>query len=182
MFEFRLKFHWSLFLRVQSTICQHWFKYWLGADQATSHYLNQWWLHYRRIYASLGLNELTMTHVLQDILAILSTQRTGDTSLDQVMACRLFRPKPMQSYCPSDPKEQNSVKFESKYLIFSRRKCTRKCHLQNVGHFVHPFCLPFCWGSLSQYHILWFKFLLSDIWHYLILASHPGVIAPSQKQ
>ena len=28
------------------------------ADQATNHYLNQWWLDYRRIYASLGLNEL----------------------------------------------------------------------------------------------------------------------------
>ena len=28
-------------------------------DQATSHYLNQWWLDYRRLYASLGLNELT---------------------------------------------------------------------------------------------------------------------------
>ena len=27
--------------------------------QATSHYLNQWWLVYWRIYASLGLNELT---------------------------------------------------------------------------------------------------------------------------
>ena len=26
MFEFRLKFHWSLFLRVQSTISQHWFR------------------------------------------------------------------------------------------------------------------------------------------------------------
>ena len=26
--------------------------------QATSHYLNQWWLDYRRIYASCGLNEL----------------------------------------------------------------------------------------------------------------------------
>ena len=28
--------------------------------QATNHYLNQWWLDYRRIYASLGLNELTL--------------------------------------------------------------------------------------------------------------------------
>ena len=28
------------------------------ADQAASHYLNQWWLVYWRIYASLGLNEL----------------------------------------------------------------------------------------------------------------------------
>ena len=60
MFEYRLKFHWSLFLRVQLTISQHWFRKWLGADQATSHYLDQWWLDYRRIYASLGLNELMM--------------------------------------------------------------------------------------------------------------------------
>ena len=28
---------------------------------ATSHYLNKWWLDYRRIYASLGLNELICT-------------------------------------------------------------------------------------------------------------------------
>ena len=59
MFEFRLKFHWSLFLRVQLTIFQHWFRKWLGAVQATNHYLNQWWLDYRPIYAPLGLNELT---------------------------------------------------------------------------------------------------------------------------
>ena len=30
----------------------------VGAVQATSHYLNQWWLLYRRINASLGLNEI----------------------------------------------------------------------------------------------------------------------------
>ena len=40
---FWLQFHWSLFLRVQLTIFQHWFRWWLGADQATSHYLNQCW-------------------------------------------------------------------------------------------------------------------------------------------
>ena len=38
--EFRLKFHRSLFPRVQLTIYQHWLKQWRGADQATSHYLN----------------------------------------------------------------------------------------------------------------------------------------------
>ena len=58
MYEFRLKFQWSLFLRFQLTIFTHWFRYWLGPVQATSHYLNQWWLVYWRIYASLGLNEL----------------------------------------------------------------------------------------------------------------------------
>ena len=55
MYELRLKFHWS-FLRAQITTSQHWKWKWLGADQATSHYLNQWWLVYWRIYASLGLN------------------------------------------------------------------------------------------------------------------------------
>ena len=57
-YEFRLKFLWSLFLKVKLTVFHHWFRQWLGAGQATSHYLNQWWLVYWRIYASLGLNEL----------------------------------------------------------------------------------------------------------------------------
>ena len=43
IYEFWLKFHWSLFLRFQLTIYHHWFRYWLGAVQATSHYLNQGW-------------------------------------------------------------------------------------------------------------------------------------------
>ena len=51
MFEFRLEFHWSLFLRFQLTINHHWFRLWHGADQATSNYLNQWWLDYPHIYA-----------------------------------------------------------------------------------------------------------------------------------
>ena len=44
----------------QWTILQHWlvwFRLWLVAGKATSHYLNLWWLVYLRIYASLGLNE-----------------------------------------------------------------------------------------------------------------------------
>ena len=68
MFEFRLKF---LFWRVQLTIFQHWFRYWLGAVQGTSHYLNQCWLVYRRIYASLGLNELI--DWLQSLITISKT-------------------------------------------------------------------------------------------------------------
>ena len=64
MFEFRLKYHWSLFLRFQWTIFHHWFRYWLDAVQAPSHYLNQWWLVYWRIYASLGLNELRLANYL----------------------------------------------------------------------------------------------------------------------
>ena len=62
-YELRLKFHWRFFLRVQLTILQHWFRKWLGALQARSHDLNQWWLVHRRIYASLGLNELIKEHI-----------------------------------------------------------------------------------------------------------------------
>ena len=58
MYEFRFKISLKFVPRVQLTIFQHWFREWLGADQATSHYLNQSWYLYRRIYASLGLNEL----------------------------------------------------------------------------------------------------------------------------
>ena len=58
LLQLRLRFHWSLFPRVQSTIFQHWFRWLLCADQVTNHYLNQWWFDYRCIYLSLGLNEL----------------------------------------------------------------------------------------------------------------------------
>ena len=40
-----LKFHRCLFLGIPLTIFQHWFRQWLGTDQATSHCLNQWWLN-----------------------------------------------------------------------------------------------------------------------------------------
>ena len=58
MYKLRSIFHWRLFLMAQLTLFQHWFRQWLGAFQATSHYLNRWWLVYWRIYVSLGLNEL----------------------------------------------------------------------------------------------------------------------------
>ena len=60
IYEFRLKFHWNLFLRVKLTIIHHWFSSWLGAVQATNHYLNRWCLDYWRIYESLGPDELRL--------------------------------------------------------------------------------------------------------------------------
>ena len=58
-FLFWLKFHWSLFLKVQLKITQHWFRKWFGAVQATSHYLIQCLpdslMH---IYVALGGDEL----------------------------------------------------------------------------------------------------------------------------
>ena len=43
IFEFRFECHWNLFWRTQLTVSLHWFRWWLGAEQATSHYLNQCW-------------------------------------------------------------------------------------------------------------------------------------------
>ena len=43
IFEFRLKFRRNMFPGVQLTISEHWFRWWLGAEQETSHYLKQWW-------------------------------------------------------------------------------------------------------------------------------------------
>ena len=54
MFELLLKFHWhSLSPWVQLTISQHWLRQWFGAEQATSHYLNQCCPIHWRIYAAL---------------------------------------------------------------------------------------------------------------------------------
>ena len=50
MYKFRLRFHRTLFPRVQLTIFQHWLRWWLCAGRATSHCLNQWWVIYWRIY------------------------------------------------------------------------------------------------------------------------------------
>ena len=41
MFKFWTKCHWNL---IQMIIIHHWFRSCLVTDQATSHYLNQWWL------------------------------------------------------------------------------------------------------------------------------------------
>ena len=51
IYEFRLICHWSLFLRSKLTILKHWFRSWLDADQATSHYLNQGWIVHWHINA-----------------------------------------------------------------------------------------------------------------------------------
>ena len=61
---------------------------------ATRHYLNQWWLVYWRIYASLGLNELTLeikhdapTELLNHILRYWRLC-VGDWTLDELYCIR----------------------------------------------------------------------------------------------
>ena len=61
MYEFQSKFHWSLFLGVKLTILQHWFRLWLGANQATSHYLNQ----LERLRSEDTPRRLMITHTIE---------------------------------------------------------------------------------------------------------------------
>ena len=92
MFEFRLKFHWSLFLKVRWTIFQYWFRYWLGAVQATSHYLNQWWLVYRRIHTSLhfGYTPESWRNIWQYDLSKLALHDNAPQWQYSIISTRIF--------------------------------------------------------------------------------------------
>ena len=49
MYTFRLRFHWSLFLRVQLAIFKLWFRYWLWRRPGDKPLSEPWWLVYWRI-------------------------------------------------------------------------------------------------------------------------------------
>ena len=55
--EFRLKFHWNLFLRVQLTTGFHWFKYWLSVGGWPAIIWTNDGLVYWCIYMSLSFHE-----------------------------------------------------------------------------------------------------------------------------
>ena len=128
IFEFRLKFHWSLFLMVQLTIFQHWFRQWLGAGQATSHYLNQWWLIYRRIYASLGLNELMRWSQVTYICF------NSKPSLVQIMSCRLITCQFVVNWNHGNKLQWNFIRNSHLFIeqnTFEKMPSAKRC----------PFCL-----------------------------------------
>ena len=86
-----------MFPRVQLTVFHHWFRSWLGTGWTTSHYLNQWWIVYWLIHASLSLNELTCVgkffgfHIdnLDKILTALVAvcQRHAATKAVKILTC-----------------------------------------------------------------------------------------------
>ena len=115
IFEFWIKFHWTLFLGFQLTIFKHWFSQYRGAGQATNHYLNQWWLVYRRIYGIYRrhfandifkcillngniwiLNKISLNIVprvpinnIQALVQSISWRRSGDKPLSEPMMVSL---------------------------------------------------------------------------------------------
>ena len=125
MYEFRLKFHWTLFPGVQLTIFQHWFRKWLGAGQATSHYLNQRWKVYWRIYASLGLNELKRP--IMHILVVAAHNNIGYNGKDMLSACAL---RGQNNYYKSTVNWQKTQFMY--HLMFCFLKCIRNGYKNSI--------------------------------------------------
>ena len=155
MLEFRLKFHWSLSIRVPRILFQHWFRWWLGADQATSHYLNQWWLVYWRIYASLGLNELRVNVMVTIILGCVGwIIIASDNSLRPGARACVIEYTIIGSDNGLSPGRHQAIIWtiagilsiwhlqEQTYneilieIHLHSRKCIWKCRLRNVEHLV----------------------------------------------
>ena len=84
--EFWLRFRWSLFISFQLTIFQHWFRWWLGAGQATSHCLKQWWLIHWCIYVSLP----QWVDNISALVEIMAWRRPGTKPLSKPMMVSLL--------------------------------------------------------------------------------------------
>ena len=63
------------FPRSQLTRDRYWFRWWLGAEEATRHCLNQWW-HSSLAHLSLGFDELTVLRKLNSWLPMSSRDFT----------------------------------------------------------------------------------------------------------
>ena len=127
MFEFRWEFHWSLFLKIHLIISQQWFRNGFGADQATSHYLNQWRLVCRSLYASLGLNELNKPVAYHNRQVVF---KYGNLVLEYLFNLDTFS---TNVYFPN-------VKFKSSInsQIIYRNHIRYQVHLQHLQHiFIH---------------------------------------------
>ena len=112
IYEFWLTIHWSLFLRVQLTMFQHWFRQWLGVDQATSHYLNPWW---SSLHASLGLNELMV------IILYFMPKTAGDTTERETIQLQFFSDINIASDVFWNSKAINSIPQETIIIIICPR-------------------------------------------------------------
>ena len=159
MFEFWLRFHWNLFLRFELAIFQHWFRQLLGADQATSHYLNQGWSLYWRIHvhASLSLHEFNpnlstkmFAHdmFLSDLNILKQMLWTNDISRDLCLKCYIAPPTPsnpriifLYSHLDLNIHYQDLVIFFGHILSWENPKLWQKgpnrycvLHIMFVGH------------------------------------------------
>ena len=126
--EFRLIFHWILFLGVQLTISQRWFRWWLGADDGIV-----FWC----IYASLGLKELTVNKLFLDAVKTKQIKQHLNAWLSQLLKSnskwKYSRPK------INDKKDRTSLMNRSSYSGNIANKIYHTFYIMNRL----KRCLPF---------------------------------------
>ena len=114
----------SLFYEIRLAIRHYWFSCWLGAEQATSYYLNKGW---PRSTTPNGVNSLRPSDAYM-------RQQTRP-SLVQIFGAKPLS-EPMMTYCQLNHKEHISMKYYLKFRSFHSRNCIWNCRLWNGGHFV----------------------------------------------
>ena len=128
--------HWNWSGRVELTINQHWFRQWLVACSAPSHYLNQCWPSW-------------LTHICGTRGRWVNSSKSIDaymgeetmTSLDQLMACPMCRQPLSESivaYYYVNPSEQISIKMQ----IFSYKKMTLTNLIGDWGIYINRHSFP----------------------------------------
>ena len=97
---------------------QHRSRLWSGAGQATSHYLNQWWLVCWGIYASPGLNELIPTSS-QNPLVKKVMETSHVSALNQIHVEITGCNYPFET-CNKSKKHTSNVLHELLFAIFNK--------------------------------------------------------------
>ena len=96
--------------------------------------------HFRRVKKDIYIANATGCFINSSPARAAYMCQWTESALLQIMACRLFRTRPLSEpmlvYCHLDPNEQTSMKFESKYKTFHSWKCFWKCCLLNGNHLV----------------------------------------------
>ena len=82
---FHLNFTCILFIQVQLKVNQHWLRLCLGAKQARSHYLNQWWLS-ALIHVPSSLNGLMYSSPLNTAVRCHGCQTSNFLTHSQLIA------------------------------------------------------------------------------------------------
>ena len=117
MSELKLEFQRILFLKVQFTIFQHWFRWWLGANQATSisepmmvrllthirvnrpqwvnfHWSNHFhvrWSHYSDVIMTTMVSQITSLAIVYSIVYSVANQRKHQSSVSLAFVRRIHR-------------------------------------------------------------------------------------------
>ena len=138
-FEFQTTFYRTMFLRMLFTIWQHWFREWLGDEQAKSHYLKQCWY---AVHTHICVSLPQWVSSSPRCAAYMCIYATG---LDHHWFGTKPLSEPMMKYYQPDPKEQtityyNRVMPLYKWNRIQNNKLMTKRHRKHVCIWVCTVC------------------------------------------